>query len=192
MYNGEGLEEESSSCKNVGMDIGGIGMTSGIGEGGCCSYRAVFALPVNQSVFNGAGGSLRGFVDIGSLTEAEVAVDGFVEDLLRLNIGVDWARDVTKGLRDSDIVLSLVPALLIMLCGSNSDSKSSAELAARSRLVLPARERASFPRNTGRSARSSTGDKTGEAFATEGGGDDSAVAVSTFCDPCSCMPWSID
>lgn len=34
IYRGDGLDEESSSCKCVGMDMGGNGMDCGIGEGG--------------------------------------------------------------------------------------------------------------------------------------------------------------
>jgi len=34
MYNGDGLDEESSNWRYVGMDIGGKGMDCGIGEGG--------------------------------------------------------------------------------------------------------------------------------------------------------------
>jgi len=33
MYSGEGLAEESSSCKYVGIDNGGRGIVGGIGEG---------------------------------------------------------------------------------------------------------------------------------------------------------------
>jgi hypothetical protein len=34
MYNGDGLDEESSSCRYVGIDIGGSGIDCGIGDGG--------------------------------------------------------------------------------------------------------------------------------------------------------------
>jgi hypothetical protein len=34
MYNGDGLDEESSSCKYVGIDMGGRGIDCGTGDGG--------------------------------------------------------------------------------------------------------------------------------------------------------------
>ena len=34
MYNGDGLDEESSSCRYVGIDMGGRGIDCGMGDGG--------------------------------------------------------------------------------------------------------------------------------------------------------------
>jgi hypothetical protein len=33
MYNGDGSEEDNSSCKYVGIDSGGSGIDDGIGDG---------------------------------------------------------------------------------------------------------------------------------------------------------------
>ena len=44
MYNGDGLDEDISSCKYVGIDIGGRGIDCGIGDGGCSNNAGFFAL----------------------------------------------------------------------------------------------------------------------------------------------------
>jgi hypothetical protein len=43
MYNGDGLDDDNSSCKYVGIDIGGRGIDCGIGEGGCSGAVEPFA-----------------------------------------------------------------------------------------------------------------------------------------------------
>ena len=42
MYRGDGRDDESSSCKYVGIEVGGRGMDCGIGDGGCSGNGDLF------------------------------------------------------------------------------------------------------------------------------------------------------
>ena len=66
MYNGDGLDEESSSCRYVGIDMGGRGMDCGIGDGGSfagplLALDVVFVEMLFRSRGSGRGPELIGF-----------------------------------------------------------------------------------------------------------------------------------
>ena len=50
MYNGDGLLGESSSCKYVGIDIGGSGIDCGIGETGSSSASDGLVVPFGKGL----------------------------------------------------------------------------------------------------------------------------------------------
>lgn len=67
MYNGDGLDEESSSCKYVGIDMGGSGIDWGIGDGGSfegplLAFEAALAEMLLRSKGSGRAPDATGFL----------------------------------------------------------------------------------------------------------------------------------
>jgi hypothetical protein len=62
MYNGDGRDDESSSCRYVGIDIGGRGMDCGIGDGGSIAegFNVPFAGGLTLLRSKGSGRPLDG------------------------------------------------------------------------------------------------------------------------------------
>lgn len=177
MYNGGGLPEESSSCRNVGIDSGGIGKASGIGDGrgpSCLDFDEL----VVRSILMGAGRSFNGRFSEG----APEPMAGFVDEALRRNPGVDCVRLSDAEGRVSDIVLSLGPDCSGAGRGSMGGPNSRAELLDLSlSTLLPIACRPSMPFKIGSSPSPSTGDSSGEVFTSEGGGEGRVAALSVDC-----------
>ena len=62
MYNGDGRDDESSSCRYVGIDIGGSGIVCGIGDGRSIAegFSAPFAGDLTLLRSKGSGRMLDG------------------------------------------------------------------------------------------------------------------------------------
>lgn len=108
MYSGGGLAEESSSCRNVGIDSGGIGMASGMGDGSGPSCLD-FDDAATRSILRGVGRSFEGRTGMGFSSWTVEPVAALLDDALRRIAGVECVRLVAVGRLDSDIVLSFEP-----------------------------------------------------------------------------------
>jgi len=98
MYSGDGRDEDNSSCKYVGIDIGGRGIDWGIGEGG--STPDDLAVPLECFVAEKLRSRGSGLAPDGAgfrFGDVWPGVPFVYEDIRALVVGVEVLREEKPG-----------------------------------------------------------------------------------------------